>query len=494
MTLYQRSARSILWSVFGSQITALILFVRSVALARLLPVEVFGVYSLAGAIVYLSILLPAFGLGDAFLHRSPESEAEEPAAAVHFTLKLIFLMIWGVVLVLLAITFASGSLRSALINLTIAIGGFELTHTARLIFIRRVDHRRLAVFQVLNAIFTTFLAISMAVSGADLWALLITDYVTLCLAWLVFFGWKPIWKPRLDLNPQKVRYFLNFGSRVLLTNILQSMLDKLDDLWTGIFLGNTQLGFYSRAYTFATYPRRLFANPIDEVSRGTFTELSQDRQRLKTVFQQTASLLVRSGFLLGGWLFLVAPEFISILLGEKWLPMLAAFRLMLIYTLLDPLKGSLAYLFIACGQPEKVTRVRLAQLAVLTGGLFGLGGAWGITGVALAVDLMLLTGISIYFLLARSLIMISLKELFMAPAVSLTLATLAGGFLATLLPATTLIWVEFILKSLTFGFIYGMGLFILERKNLVKLLNDLFRLMDPRITAKNSTPLSGDEP
>ena len=90
--------------------------------------------------------------------------------------------------------------------------------------------------------------------------------------------------------------------------------------------------------------------------------------------------------------------------------------------------------------------------------------------------------------------MISLKELFMAPAVSLTLATLAGGFLATLLPATTLIWVEFILKSLTFGLIYGMGLFILERKNLVKLLNDLFRLMDPRITAKNSTPLSGDEP
>ena len=263
MTLGQRSATSILWNVFSSQITALILFVRSVLLARLLPVEVFGVYSLAGAIVYLSIILPAFGLGDAFLHRSPESAVEEPAAAVHFTLKLIFVLAWGAVLILLAGVFAAGSLRSALINLTIAIGGFELTHTARLVFTRRVEHRRLAVFQALNAIFTTLLAIGMALSGADLWALLITDYVTLLLAWLVFFIWKPVWKPRLSLDPQTVRYYLTFGSRVLFSNILQSSLDKLDDLWTGATLGSTQLGFYSRGI----HLRHLSPPPAGESDR-----------------------------------------------------------------------------------------------------------------------------------------------------------------------------------------------------------------------------------
>lgn len=493
MTLYQRSARSILWNVFSSQFTALILFVRSVILARLLPVEVFGVYSLAGAIVYLSILLPAFGLGDAFLHRSPDSEGEEPAAAVHFTLKLIFLIAWGMLLILLSIIFASGSLRNALINLTLAIGGFELTHTARLIFIRRVDHRRLAGFQVLNAILTTLLAIGMAVSRADLWALLITDYVTLGLAWVIFFWWQPVWKPRFDLNPQTVRYFLNFGSRVMLTNILQSMLDKLDDLWTGFFLGNTQLGYYSRAYTFATYPRRLVANPIEDVSRGAFSEISQDRQKLEGAFQQTAGLLVRSGFFFGGWLSIVAPEIILILLGDKWLPMLAAFRLMLIYTLLDPLKGSLAYLFIACGQPEKVTRVRLLQLAVFAGGLFGLGSVWGIGGVALAVDLMLLVGISAFFYLARRLITLSLKDLFLAPTVSLILAILAGVGMAELIPSVNSVGGSFLLKSLVFGLIYGIGLFLLERKTIAKWGNDFIKLMDPRIPARTSNNLSGDE-
>ncbi len=480
MTLSQRSTTSLLWNALSSQVTALVLFTRSVLLARLLPVEVFGIYTLAGAIVYLSILLPAFGLDDAFLHRSPESEVEEPAAAVHFTLKLVFLLAWALILIGLAAFFARGSLRSAIIYLTIAIGGFELTHTTRLVFTRRVAHRRLAVFQTLNAIFTTLLAVGMALGGADLWALLITDYVTLLLAWLVFIFWKPVWKPRLALDRHTVRYFLAYGSRVLFSNLLQSALDKLDDLWTGAFLGNTQLGFYSRAYTFATYPRRLLANPVDEVARGTYAEISHDRQQLGAAFRRSGLLLVRSGFFLGGWLSLAAPELILLLLGEKWLPMLAAFRLMLVYTLLDPLKGSLAYLFIATGQPETVIRCRLVQLAVLVTGLFSFGRLWGIAGVALAVDLMLLAGIGLLFWQAARLITFSLKDLFLVPAIGLALALLAGAGLPRLLLSGEQVWQNLLLKSLAFGLVFLLVLVLFEPQNLRRLWTELANQMPGR--------------
>jgi len=473
MNLTQRSVSSLFWSILGSQLTALILFVRTVLLARLLPVEVFGIYSLAGAIVYLSIILPSFGLGDAFLHRSPESEAEELAAAVHFTLKLLFLLIWGGVLILLAYTFSTGSLRMALINLTIAIGGYELTHTARLVLTRRVDHRRLAVFQVLNAIFTSLLAILLALRGADLWALLITDYATLLLAWGIFFIWQPVWRLRLNLNPQTVQYYMSFGSRVLFSNILQSTLDKLDDLWTGAFLGNTQLGFYSRAYTFATYPRRLLANPIDEVTRGAYAEISHARQLLGQAFRRSSLLLIRGGFFLAGWLSLVAPELILLLLGEKWLPMLSAFRLMLVYTLLDPLKVTLAYLFIACGQPEKVIRIRLVQVGVLAVGLLTLAARLGIAGVALAVDLMLLVGIGLFFWQARALIAFSVQELFLAPLLALILALVAGSQLPVILGFGSLDWVALLVKSLIFGGLFALILYSLERRLIKVLLREL---------------------
>jgi O-antigen/teichoic acid export membrane protein len=46
---------------------------------------------------------------------------------------------------------------------------------------------------------------------------------------------------------------------------------------------------------------------------------------------------MRAGFLFSGVLVLVTPEFVRILLGDRWLPMVTAFRLMTIYALLDPL-------------------------------------------------------------------------------------------------------------------------------------------------------------
>ena len=66
---------------------------------------------------------------------------------------------------------------------------------------------------------------------------------------------------------------------------------------------------------------------------------------------------------MAGLLALIAPEFIYLVIGRQWLPMLDAFRLMLLFTLLDPIRGTLANLFIAVGKPEKVLWARLAQLA-----------------------------------------------------------------------------------------------------------------------------------
>ena len=147
-----------------------------------------------------------------------------------------------------------------------------------------------------------------------------------------------------------------------------------------------------RAYTFATYPRRLLAMPVNAVAGGAYAELKGDRPGLSRAFFSSNALLVRSGFLLGGLLVLVAPEFTRLALGERWLPMVPAFRLMAVFTLLDPIRVTVSSLFVAVGRPEQVVRVRLWQLAAMVVGLFALGSRWGITGVAVVVDGVLLLG------------------------------------------------------------------------------------------------------
>ncbi|MBN1483080.1 MAG: oligosaccharide flippase family protein [Chloroflexia bacterium] len=477
-SLSQRTISSASWNIASSAVQVLVGVARTWLLARWLPVYVFGIYAFGISVVNLSGVVPNFGMGGAFLHRDPETEHEEETARAHFTLKLIFTLAWAALLAIFALLFTEGETRTALLLLTLTGSGNHLTQTPRLILMRRVVHRRLALIQLVDVLLCAAVALGLARGGATLWALLATDIVTMVLNIVMLYFWRPVWRPRLEWVPQRIRYFLRFGSRNVLAVVLMNALDRVDDLWTGIFLGKGDpLGFYSRAYTFATYPSKILATPINTVAGGTYAELKGSRQRLSRAFFRTNAFLVRSGFYLAGLLALIAPEFIRLGLGEKWTPMVNTFRLMLLFTLFDPIKATVANLFIAAGEPEKVVKVRSIQLLILLVGLFSLGFWLGIEGVALAVDLMLVVGIIMLLALARAHVDFSPRRMFAFPALALVLA-LALAYGTSILPAVAgSDWRTGIVKTVVFSLVYGGMLLALERRQIIEMGTMAIRLV-----------------
>jgi len=469
----RRSVTSVAWNIVSNLLQILVSFVRSWLLARWLPVETFGVYALAGSIVGISGIVANFGMGGAFLHRAPETEDERQAAAVHFTLKSLFTFIWAAVLVTGGLAFTDGKLRLALLVLTGTAAIVHLTQTPRLILVRRVVHRRLALLQLLATLFASLSALGLASQGIALWALLSTNIVTASLHIVMLYIWRPVWRPQLTWSRSAVRYLLRFGSRNVVAALLLRALDRVDDLWTGLYLGQVSLGFYSRAYTFATYPRKILAAPVNAVVGGTYAELQEDRERLSRAFFRTNAFLVRTGFLLAGLLALVAPEFIRLALGTRWLPMLDAFRLMLVFTLLDPIKMTVANLFVAVGRPDQVVEARAIQLAALAVGLFLLGPWLGITGVALAVDVMLVIGIAILLRWARAYVDFSIRRLFLVPVLGLASGLLLARGISTLPEIAGSDWRTGSVKIGVFLLIYGIALLGLERRQLSEMLSSL---------------------
>lgn len=476
-SLAQRSVSSISWNVFASASAVAVLFVRSIVLARLLPVEVFGVYVGASAVIGVTIIGAHFGLGSALLHRAPETTSEQEAARIHFTLKLLFTATWCLFMVVGTFLFAEGATRTALLVLTLTTAGIQLAETPRILLVRRVAHRRLAVLQVLTAVVTTVVAIGLARRGMTLWALLSTNLVTLFLVIAVLYLWRPVWQPRLGWSPGGVRYFLEFGSRVFIATGLQGLLDRLDDLWTRFYLGATPLGFYSRAHTFASYPRRFLTDPVAVVMVGAYAELKDNRKFLSRAFFRTNALLVRVGFLVAGLMALVAPEFVLVVLGPKWLPMLLPFRLMLIFMMLDPIRSSVGNLFTAVGRPELVVRARLVQLGVLVLGLVVLSPRLGIIGVALTVTVMCAAGIVQLLWQARSFVTVSVDRVFRVPLIALIVAlVLAGG--AALLPGVAGVdWRTAMVKTIVFVGSFGVVLMSLERRETLRLLVEAKQLL-----------------
>jgi len=243
MNLGKRSIESVSWNIFANINRVAILLVRSILLARWLPVETFGIYGFASVFVSLSLVIANFGFLGAFIHRSKETENEQEAIANYFSLRMLFLFIWAVLLGVGTWIFAEGILQQTIFMLMLFVGGLHVVDLPKAILIRRVVHKRLAALQLLNAFFTTVAALTLAKMGATIWALLATDFVTLIITVFVLYIWQPtVWWPRFAWDPDIIRYFLHFGKRNLLATLLKQVLDKVDDLWTGIYLGATSLG------------------------------------------------------------------------------------------------------------------------------------------------------------------------------------------------------------------------------------------------------------
>ncbi len=468
MTLAQRSVRSAGYTIASSGLQAVVQFVRAIILARLLLPEYFGVYTYAASFVMATYTLPNFGMGAALIHRARQS-AGESARRVHFTLLTMFNLAWGAALALTCTWVIQPQYRWVL---WVVLGSRmlnNLTITGRVTLTRKVAFRRVALVESLTTLAGSGAAIFLAWRGAFLWSLTISDVISAATGILGFYVIRPVWKPRFGWDREIAAYLLDFGKRSIGGILLLRLLDRVDDLWTGTFLGKGPLGYYSRAYTFATYPRKLLSNPINQVATGTYAALKGQPKRLSQAFFRVNAFLIRSGFFLAGLLFLLVPEFIHFVIGDKWLPMMTPFRLMLVYTLLDPIKVSTGSIFIAVGRPEILTRARLWQLGVMLLGLFTLGPSWGIEGVALAVDIMLVFGIGLLFREARPYVRFSMRALFGAP-----LLALGGGLLlAWGLPAwmpLPLSWGSVVQKSAVFGAVYAGVLAVMEREHLRSML------------------------
>ena len=470
MNLLHRSVTSSAYNVVANVIRLAVGFASSIVLARLLDPEVFGVFAFAFSTVKLTIALPNFGFQGAFLHRTGgKAGVTEEVLRVYFTLKLMFSLIWAVLMVV-GVTFLASEQTRWVFGVIIGATFIqEQTSVINVLLTQRVKFRRLAVVQAVVAVAQAVVSISLAWFGQGLWALLSTQIVAAILYVVLLYIVRPVWRPRLGWSKDLARYFLNFGSKVFWATLLAQALDRVDDIWTGAVLGDRALGFYDKAFRFATYPRHILSTPITQVVAGTYAQLRDDRSRLSKTFSWVNILMVRMNFWIAALIWLVAPEFIRLALGAKWLPMLEAFRLMLIYTLFDPVKLMIARVLTISGVPERVVRVRAIQLAVMVAGLSVLGPWLGISGVALAVDVMLVVGIGILYAEVRRFVDFSLRRIFGVPILAAG-AGMAAVYGALALPGVTgSDWRTGLVKVTVFSCLYAGTVALLERRQIPKL-------------------------
>jgi PST family polysaccharide transporter len=381
----RRSLEAVRWQLVAGLLRAALLFARFVALARLLPVEVFGIYALAVSVVHVTGTLADFGLAAGFLQRVPETEDEGRAARVLFTLRSSLLALWAAALAAAAWAFAEGPLRTALLALVACALVAEAGFVPRQILTRRLRYGRMALYDVLDAALGTLVALALAGAGAGLWALLATNAAAAALQLAVFVRAAPPWRPGLCLDRGVARYLLRFGSRGFASSAVDRALERLPDLWIGGLQGELALGFYSRARRLVAYPQELATGPLVSVLPASYAALGPRRAALAAAARLSLGALARVGAGLAALLLAAAPVLVEGLLGPRWLAAVAPLRVLSVLVALEPLRLALSGLLAALGRPGAVARQRAIQLALLAAGLLAGAGLGSTAAVAAAV-------------------------------------------------------------------------------------------------------------
>lgn len=470
-----RSIRSVSWTALSQVIFVGIGFVRSIILARLLNVDTFGIYAAATSIVAIATTLTTFGMTQALLRRVEATEDEDKVAAVYATLQGIFAIFFLAVMLPISLFFFSGDLRTALVvaSCTTILELFAWIGAA--VHQRRVQHRRIALVGSINIVVTSLVCVALAWMGWEIWALLTGDIVAAVLLLAGMLVIRPIWRFHFGWDRSIARHLLTFGFPVMSTHLLEAALQRFDDIFVQARLGATQLGYYSRAFTFANYPRTIVAAPITYVTGGAFAEVSNRRRTLSQGFFRSVALIVRLSMLVSIWLVLVAPEIVHILLGDRWLPMVPILRVFALYAILDPLRDVLGGIFLAVGEPRTLLIVRVMQLGTLIVGMVALIGYWGASGVAVASTLAVALGVVVLSILVRKHVDFSLTRLWGAPVLAAALGLLATWGLLTLLPADANPWTTAFAKSGAYVALYCGVLFLIERNDAISMARRLWR-------------------
>ena len=476
-SLARQTAVGSTYTIAASAATLVIGFTRSVILARLLFPEDFGLFALAFFFVRLLERVQMFGFTGAFIHKHNHTESE---AAAHFILRMIAgLLVLGLALLLtpfLPRFYPDDTLLGPVI---VTLTAFRLltafNATPKTILAKQLQFKRISVMKVGGSLLAFVWAIWLAREGYGIWALVAQEASLAVIDFLGLWFLKRPWSPSLKTGRQTIRYYFQFGKFQLVTQNIALLLDTFDDFWIGTFLGNTPLGFYAKSYEFARYPRAVVGEPISNVFFPAFARLQGNREQLSRAFFRVASLLVRTGFLFASLFILVTPEFIRLFLGEKWLPMQLTFQLMLLYTLLDPLLLVVTQLVTAVGQPQILTKVQIWQMVFFVPAVILASRWFGIEGVAVMADAMLLLGIVLILPRLRHFVDFSLGQMVVVPtfavAAGLPLTLLLVQLLPLAHPAVTLLQ-----KALGLTTIYFLFLLIFERNQLQKSVDLVLQL------------------
>lgn len=470
----KKALTGVIFVTLSNNLIFLLSFLASnIILARLLPVAVFGQFALASFFVSLVGRIKELGFDYAIIH---SKEDLKRVCNVYLSLQLILSLIIAFASVPIAVVVSRfyGSevgMATLLIGLTSLFQ--NLFNSINAIYDKELMFKESMLINVVSTSLSLAGMVVMGFLGYGLWSLVLGGVPGVIIGLGLLFKYLPL-KFHLELDKKVIAWFVNFGPwwHWLLAASASLVVFQFDNFLVGTLSGTFVLGAYTRAYSWATMPTSRITAIISKVAFPVYARLQESRAQLSKAYSLTLSTILLLTVPLSLLSILIIREMVLLLIGEKWLPMVPMFQLLVLYMLLRPVFDDSGAMLVAIGKPRIFNTTQLIQSAVMfvltTILVYYFGGA----GASLGVGMVMLVGVGYQYRKLLNFIDIDFAKVTIPPCV-------AGGFafILSLLLKQNLLkdqtsLIKIVVLSLFFMALYSTAVFALKGKDIKNQLRE----------------------
>jgi O-antigen/teichoic acid export membrane protein len=428
--LTQRALGGMLWTFSGTGVQVVVQLLATMALGRLLTPAEFGVMGAAAVVIALSQIVSQIGVGPAIIQRR-ELEPTHIRVAVSLSCTLGCLLgaaVWFGAPAIAAF-YRIPQVEPVLRGVAFLFPLDGLNTVAKSLLSRQLRFRLFVALDVGSYVLGyAVVGVLLAWYGYGVWALVFANLSQSTLRTVAMYlaTRHPV---RPSLNLRASRDLLSFGLGHSMAQIGTVVSQQGDNLVVGRWLGAAALGVYGRAYSLMVMPASAFGRIVNRVLFPVMSQVQDQRDRLANAYERALAIVALVSLPISTFLWVVAPEFIAVILGPAWTAVVVPFRLFTI-SLLFRMSSKISD---ACTKAAGEVYVRaLLQggyaVTVVVGAI--VGQRWGVGGVAVAVSIAMGVNWLSMAWLSQSVTGLSWSRFARAHAPAALLATVIGGAVA----------------------------------------------------------------
>lgn len=470
---------SLIWKLLERSGTQGIQFIVQIVLARLLLPEEYGIISIVMVFILLANVFVQSGFNTALIQKKDTDEVDF-SSVLYLSLGVAGVLY---VVIYLAAPFIANFYSQPLLipvlrvlSITLFIGAFNSIQNA--FVARNMLFKKLFLSSLVASIISGVVGITAAYHNWGVWALVAQQLTNqLMIAIILWFTVK--WRPHLIFSTTRVKSLFSYGSKLLASELLDTLYSNLRTLIIGRMYTPSMLGYYNRGQQF---PQLIVSNingSIQSVMLPALSAHQDDRKRVKEMMRRT---VVSSSFLIFPMMVVmavVAEPLVKIVLTEKWLPAVPFLQMACFTFALWPIHTANLQAINAMGRSDIFLKLEIIKKIM---GLIVLGVSlpFGVYAIALGGIFSGLIGTFINAYPNKELLNYSYKEQWLDIMPSLLISLIMGGIVYLFNFSNILAWQILILQIVSGGIIYILLVKIFKIESFTYLVGTMKQLINSR--------------